>query len=125
MSDRTTFGIRIKVSPRFLEQESGPGTWVYAYTVRISNEGNENAQLMSRHWVIKDANDNVEEVRGAGVVGEQPKLEPGDFFMYTSYCPLNTPTGQMHGSYQMVTDEGEEFDAIIEPFYFAPPSSLN
>ncbi len=125
MSERTTFGINIKVSTRFLEQESGPGVWVYAYTVKISNEGDETAQLMSRHWVITDANDNVEEVRGSGVVGEQPKLEPGDFFMYTSYCPLNTPTGQMHGSYQMATDEGEEFDAIIEPFYFAPPSSYN
>lgn len=121
MSDRTTFGIRIQVSPRFLPQESRPGTWVYAYTIRIHNLGDEPAQLLSRHWIITDGRGHIEEVRGPGVVGETPRLEPDDLFMYTSFCPLHTPTGSMHGSFQMVRDNGEEFDVIIDPFFFAPP----
>ncbi len=120
MSNRSTLGIRIQVAPRFLPEKSRPGLWIYAYTVRISNEGKEAAQLISRHWVIQNAHDQKEEVRGPGVVGETPRLEPDDVFMYTSLCPLATPTGQMYGSYQMVFDSGEEFDAIIDPFYLYP-----
>ncbi len=118
MSDRSTFGIRIQVVPRYLPERSRPGLWLYEYTVRISNEGEETAQLLSRHWIIENGHEQKEEVRGPGVVGDTPRLEPDDVFMYTSFCPLTTPNGQMYGSYQMVFDNGEEFDAIIDPFFF-------
>ena len=96
-----------------------------AYTVRIANEGGETAQLRTRHWIITDGDGKVQEVRGEGVVGAQPVLKPGQHFEYTSWCMLPTPHGSMHGTYQMVTDGGDEFDAAIAPFPLALPYSLN
>ena len=98
---------------------------MFAYTVRIDNEGAETAQLRSRHWIITDGDGRVEEVRGPGVVGQQPLLKPGEHFEYTSGCVLQTPRGQMHGTYQMVRDGGATFDATIAPFDLALPYSLN
>jgi ApaG protein len=99
--------------------------YVFAYTVRIANEGAEPAQLRSRHWIITDASGKVEEVRGPGVVGRQPLLRPGEHFDYTSGCVLETPRGEMRGSYQMLRSDGGAFDATIAPFLLALPHSLN
>ena len=99
--------------------------WFFAYTVHVSNEGTETAELVSRHWVITDATGRVEEVRGPGVIGEQPVLEPGASFEYTSACPLPTSFGTMHGSYQMLTRDGQTFDAEIAPFTLAEPHAVN
>src|SRR5690606_21622215 len=100
-----TRNIRVSVQARYVEQRSRPedGLWFFAYHVELENLGDETVQLISRHWVITDGDARVEEVRGPGVVGEQPILEPGDTFQYTSACPLPTSFGTMHGSYQMVT----------------------
>jgi ApaG protein len=98
---------------------------MFAYDVRITNQGEDTVQLVSRHWVITDASGRVEEVRGPGVVGEQPILKKGEHFQYTSGCPLPTPMGTMHGSYQMITERGERFDAKIDPFTLAEPYSMN
>ena len=89
---------------------------MFQYTVRITNQGAATVQLLSRHWIITDGFDHVEEVRGPGVVGEQPVLEPGQMFKYSSWCPLKTPTGVMHGTYQMTVVNGEKFDIEIAPF---------
>ena len=97
----------------------------FAYRVRISNDGEETVQLVSREWIITDADGHVEQVHGPGVVGEQPVLEPGEHFEYTSFCPLPTAIGSMHGTYQMVTAGGERFDAEIAPFSLAVPTALN
>ena len=99
--------------------------YVFAYHVTIANEGAVTAQLKTRHWIITDGEGNVQEVRGPGVVGEQPRLKPGEQFEYTSGCVLPTPNGSMRGTYQMVTDSGEEFDAEIAPFPLALPYALN
>ncbi len=127
MSDTTTRGVRVCVTPAFLEDQSEPraGLWAFAYEVRIENAGPDTVQLLSRHWIITDANGRVEEVRGAGVVGQQPRLRPGEAFEYTSGCPLPTPMGTMHGSYQMVNQRGERFDAVIQPFTLAEPYAVN
>lgn len=93
--------------------------------MRISNVGDETAQLVSREWIITDADGKTERVQGPGVVGEQPVLAPGQMFEYTSFCPLPTPVGTMHGSYQMVTNDGERFDAIIAPFALMAPHAVN
>jgi ApaG protein len=98
---------------------------MFAYHIRIANSSRETVQLISRHWYITDATGHVEEVRGPGVVGEQPVLGPGEHFDYTSGCPLPTPMGTMHGTYQMVTETGDRFDAAIAPFTLAEPLSLN
>lgn len=126
-SDTVTRGIRVEVRPDFLPNQSDPrsGLWMFAYHVRISNSGKETVQLVSRHWIITDATGRVEEVRGPGVVGEQPILGPGESFDYTSGCPLPTAMGTMHGSYQMVTQRGERFDAEIAPFTLAEPYAVN
>jgi ApaG protein len=125
MSVAVTEGIRVEVESEFLPQRSAPaeGAWFFAYTVRISNEGSRTAQLVSRHWVITDGRGRVEEVRGPGVVGEQPVLAPGESFEYTSGCPLRTAHGIMHGSYQMVREDGTRFDAQIAPFALEAPGS--
>jgi ApaG protein len=117
-SEAITRGIRVEVQSVFVPERSDPDNseWFYAYRVRIANEGDATAQLLSRHWVIIDGRGHVEEVRGPGVVGEQPVLKPGQSFEYTSGCPLRTAHGSMHGSYQMVTAGGERFDAEIAPF---------
>jgi len=127
MSDTTTRGIRIRVRSEYLAERSTPAEdqYLFAYHVRISNAGNERAQLISREWVISDSDGNVQTVRGPGVVGEQPVLEPGDEFEYSSFCPLKTPVGSMHGTYQMVTADGEGFDAVIAPFTLAVPRTLH
>jgi ApaG protein len=119
--------IEVSVKTTYIPERSRPGErrFVYAYTITISNRGDRPAQLISRHWLIKDANDEVQEVKGAGVVGEQPRLEPGEDFSYTSGVVLSTQTGTMHGSYQMQTDEGESFDAPIPMFALVPPHSIH
>jgi ApaG protein len=98
---------------------------MFAYHVKVRNDGTDTVQLVGRHWIITDATGRVEEVRGPGVVGEQPVLKPGQSFDYTSGCPLPTPMGTMHGSYQMVTQKGERFDAEIAPFTLAEPYTVN
>lgn len=127
MNEMTTRGIHIEVTSAYLPDRSSPqdSQYFFTYRVRISNVGTERAQLMSRAWVITDSDGNVQEVRGPGVVGEQPVLAPGTTFEYSSFCPLKTPVGSMHGTYQMVTDAGEEFDATISPFTLAVPHALN
>ena len=127
MSDTTTRGIRIQIRSEFLADRSSPrdGQYLFQYHVRISNVGTETAQLVSREWIITNADGEVERVKGPGVVGEQPVLPPGGSFEYTSYCPLKTSVGAMQGSYQMVTADGERFDALIAPFTLAVPNALN
>ena len=127
MSNTLTRGIRIIVQPRYVAEQSEPeaGQYLFAYHITIRNEGTQTAQLVTRHWVITSGEGKVNEVRGPGVVGYQPLLKPGEEFQYTSGCPLNTPVGTMHGSFQMVTDGGEPFDAMIAPFRLAVPSALN
>jgi ApaG protein len=122
-SNAVTHGIRVTVQSLYLADQSSPEheRFVFAYTVAISNEGQRTAQLRTRHWVITDGNGGVEEVRGDGVVGEQPRLEPGESFQYTSGCVLTTPVGEMHGEYQFVRDDGTYFDATIAPFSLATP----
>jgi len=119
--------IRVDVATDFLDGQSEPerDRYVFSYTITISNVGNVPAKLLTRHWLITDANGNVQEVRGDGVVGEQPHLEPGQQFQYSSGAILNTPVGSMEGSYQMLGDDGERFNAAIEPFTLAVPGLLH
>jgi ApaG protein len=118
MSEAVTEGIRVEVLSQPSIENSRPqqGEWVFQYTVRITNQSSDAVQLLSRHWIITDALDHTEEVRGPGVVGEQPVLAPGESFKYSSWCPLKTPTGMMHGTYQMVRAGGQRFDIEIAPF---------
>jgi len=115
------------VQSNYVPERSEPeqNQWFFVYNVRIANEGRETAQLISRHWIITDGNGRVEEVKGPGVVGKQPVLGPGEAFEYTSFCPLPTPFGTMHGTYQMVTGDGARFDAEIAPFSLAEPHAIN
>lgn len=117
-SEAVTRGIRVRVEPEYDPSRSQPAKerWFFLYTVTIRNEGEETVQLLSRHWIITDGESRVEEVRGPGVVGEQPVLAPGEAFEYTSGCPLTTDVGKMEGSYQMVNRQGEAFDVEIAPF---------
>ena len=119
--------ILIDVETAYLEEQSEPKDhrYVFAYTITIRNEGPQPAQLLTRHWIITDANGKVQEVRGDGVVGEQPHLAPGQGFRYSSGAVLETPVGSMHGSYQMVADDGAEFDAPIPAFRLAIPGVLH
>jgi ApaG protein len=118
MSDAVTNSIRVEVLARHSPENSRPhmGEWVFQYTVRITNQGSETVQLISRHWIITDALERVEGVKGLGVIGEQPVLRPGESFQYSSWCPLKTPTGSMRGTYQMAVEGGNEFDIEIAPF---------
>jgi ApaG protein len=117
MSDAVTNSIRVEVLARHSPENSRPQQeWVFEYTVRITNQGNDTVQLISRHWIITDALEHTEEVKGPGVVGEQPVLAPGESFKYSSWCPLKTPTGIMRGTYQMARVGGEKFDIEIAPF---------
>ena len=127
MSDTTTRGIRIQVTSSYLPERSSARDcqYLFAYHIRISNVGSETAQLVSREWIITSADGEVERVKGPGVVGEQPVLTPGSSFEYTSYCPLKTSVGSMQGSYQMMTADGEKFDAQIAPFTLAAPHALH
>ncbi len=119
--------IKISAQPQYLTEQSEPARnrYVFAYTVTIENAGTVPAQLVSRHWIITDAMGQVQEVRGEGVVGEQPLLAPGERFQYTSGAVLETPVGTMQGSYQMVADDGERFDAQIPLFRLAVPNVLH
>src|SRR6476660_2872852 len=127
MSDTITRGIRVQVTSFYDAERSSPqeNYYFFAYQVRISNVGSETAQLISREWIITDANGEVQKVQGPGVVGEQPVLAPGEAFEYTSFCPLTTPVGAMQGSYRMAADTGESFDAMIAPFSLAVPNAVN
>jgi ApaG protein len=125
VSVATTQNIRVTVKARFLPEQSANGRWAFAYTVTIENLGQITAQLKSRHWVITDGNGKREEVKGDGVVGNQPTLRPGQKFEYTSGAVLQTPHGSMHGTYRMVTDDGRQFDAEIAPFSLTQPGALN
>jgi len=115
--------IRIEVETAYLDEQSDPKErrYVFSYTITIRNEGLVSARLLTRHWVITDANGKVQEVRGDGVVGEQPHLKPGQGFRYSSGAVLETPVGAMQGSYEMVTDDGMRFDAPIAAFRLAMP----
>lgn len=126
-SEAVTRHIRVSVEAQYSPAHSHPANqqWFFLYTIRISNEGTETAQLISRHWLITDANDRVEEVRGLGVIGQQPVLGPGEAFEYTSGCPLSTSFGMMRGTYHMVTDKGERFEIEIAPFYLQGPYSVH
>jgi ApaG protein len=126
-SDAVTNSIRVEVLSRHSPENSRPqmGEWVFQYTVRITNQGTEPVQLISRHWIITDAMEHVEEVEGPGVVGEQPVLAPGESFKYSSWCPLKTPTGTMHGTYQMVRVGGSQFDIEIAPFALKAPYTVH
>lgn len=127
MSDATTRGIRVQVQSFYDEERSSPqeSYYFFVYHVRISNNGAATAQLVSREWFITDANGETQRVQGPGVVGEQPVLAPGDAFEYTSFCPLTTPVGSMRGTYRMVLENGESFEAEIAPFALAVPHAVN
>ncbi|TXL74145.1 Co2+/Mg2+ efflux protein ApaG [Vineibacter terrae] len=118
MFSEETRAIRVTVAPTYLQDQSDPdeARWVWAYTVRIENRGTEKVQLVSRHWMITNSRGRQEEVRGPGVVGKTPMIEPGKSFEYTSGCPLDTPSGFMAGTYQMVAESGERFDIRIPTF---------
>ena len=119
----TTRAITITVEPYYLDEQSEPseGHFVWAYHVRIENNGGKTVKLMTRHWRITDSLGNVQEVRGDGVIGEQPVLTPGESFEYTSGTPLGTPSGIMAGSYRMETDDGKSFDVVIPAFSLDSP----
>jgi ApaG protein len=127
LSDAVTRGIRVEVLSRYAAQNSHPqnGEWIFEYTVRITNQGDDTVQLISRHWIITDAAGHTQEVKGPGVVGHQPVLPPGESFKYSSWCPLETPVGMMHGTYQMVTAGGDQFDIEIAPFGLKAPYTVN
>ena len=124
-SEATTKNIKVQVKSQYDPSRSNPNQneWFFLYTVRITNEGSETVQLMSRHWVITDGMGKVQEVRGPGVVGNQPVLAPGESFEYTSGCPLTVPFGSMQGTYQMVNDREEQFDIEIAPFTLMEPQT--
>lgn len=126
-SEAVTDGVRVRVESRYVPEHSDPerGGWLFAYTVSIANEGADTVQLLSRRWTITDANGEVEEVEGPGVVGAQPVLQPGESFEYTSACPLRTAFGTMHGAYVMVTNGGDKFDAEIAAFSLSTPYAVN
>ncbi len=127
MGDSRKNYVTVNVETVFIPDQSDPhhDRYVFAYTVTITNTGTLPAQLVSRHWVITDSENKVQEVRGLGVVGEQPLLKPGESFEYTSGTAIHTPVGTMHGSYQMVAEDGEHFDAEIPVFTLAMPRTLH
>jgi ApaG protein len=124
-SQATTKNIKVQVKSQYDPSRSNPNQneWFFLYTVRITNEGSDTVQLMSRHWVITDGMGKVQEVRGPGVVGNQPVLAAGESFEYTSGCPLTVPFGSMQGTYQMVNDREEKFDIEIAPFVLMEPQT--
>ncbi|EIL98694.1 ApaG protein [Rhodanobacter glycinis] len=127
MTEKSSYTIDVQVVSRFVPDQSRPGDnrYVFAYTITLRNAGNVPAQLLTRHWLITDANGKVEEVRGDGVVGEQPWMRPGDDFEYTSGAVLETPVGIMGGSYQMLADDGTRFEAPIPEFTLSIPRTLH
>lgn len=127
MNAESDHNIHIDVETNYVPEQSEPeaNRYVYTYTITIRNDGNVPARLMTRHWVINHANGKVEEVRGEGVIGEQPYMRPGEGFRYTSGTVLETPYGDMNGSYQMLADDGVEFDAEIPAFSLTMPNTLH
>jgi ApaG protein len=126
-SEAVTNNVRVEVVSQYAPEHSQPfqGEWFFHYTIRITNEGEETVQLLTRHWIITDATGATEEVRGEGVVGEQPVLRAGESFQYTSGCPLKTSTGIMRGTYQMVTEGGDHFEVEIAPFALHEPYTVH
>ena len=126
-SEATTRGIRVQVLSEYAADRSRPAEqqWFFLYTITITNDGNDTVQLLSRHWIITDGAGHVEEVKGPGVVGQQPVLAPGETFTYTSGCPLGTPFGKMEGTYQMVSRSGDLFDVNIAPFTLSEPYTVH
>ena len=126
-SEAVTRGVRVRVQSEYSPERSQPAQnqWFFLYSVAIVNEGTETIQLVSRHWLITDGSGHVEEIRGPGVIGKQPTLEPGQSFEYTSGCALSTAYGVMEGTYQMVTADGEPFDAKIAPFTLSGPYTVH
>ena len=127
MNEVALNNIRVDVEIRYIEDQSNPeqNYYVFAYTITIQNKGQQSAQLLTRHWVITDSNQKVQEVRGDGVVGEQPLLKPGEQFVYTSGTMLETAVGTMKGSYQMLADDGLQFDATVDEFVLSTPRVLH
>lgn len=127
MTQASSHCIDIEVETNFIEDQSAPESdrFVFSYTITIRNNGNEGARLLDRHWLITDANGKLQEVRGDGVVGEQPYLRPGEHFRYTSGTMIETPVGSMQGSYGMLSDSGERFAAEIKPFSLSQPRTLH
>jgi ApaG protein len=125
--DEKICDIRIQVVTRYIDEQSEPDSdrYVFAYTITITNAGNQAAKLISRHWIITDANGKVQEVSGDGVVGEQPHLQPGEEFRYSSGAVLETPVGAMQGLYRMEAENGVSFDAPIDAFTLAVPGLLH
>lgn len=121
------YQIDVEVETHYIEEQSLPGEdrYVFAYTITIRNNGAIAAKLLNRHWVITDGDGKTQEVRGEGVVGEQPHIGPGDYFRYTSGTVLDTPVGTMQGSYQMLADDGKEFEALIPVFTLSTPHTLH
>lgn len=126
-SEAVTRGVRVSVLSEYAPDRSNPAKneWFFLYTITITNEGSEVVQLISRHWLITDSVGHVEEVKGPGVVGQQPILAPGQSFTYTSGCPLSTAYGTMQGTYQMVARSGEFFDVKIAPFTLSEPYTVH
>ena len=127
MNEVALNNIRVDVETRYIEDQSNPeqNYYVFSYTITIQNKGQQSAQLLTRHWVITDSNQKVQEVRGDGVVGEQPLLKPGEQFVYTSGTMLETAVGTMKGSYQMMADDGSQFDATVDEFVLSTPRVLH
>ncbi|MGC4085834.1 MAG: Co2+/Mg2+ efflux protein ApaG [Vicinamibacterales bacterium] len=126
-SEAVTNNVRVEVESQYAPDHSQPfqNHWFFHYTIKITNEGDDTVQLLSRHWIITDATCHTEEVTGPGVVGEQPVLAPGESFTYTSGCPLKTPSGVMRGTYSMVSESGEHFDVEIAPFALHEPYTVH
>jgi ApaG protein len=126
-SEAVTEGIRVAVESHYVPEQSRPyeSYWFFAYEIEIRNQGPTRVQLLSRHWTITDSDGRTQEIRGPGVVGKQPILEPGEAFEYSSFCPLETSFGTMHGSYEMVAADGRRFDVEIPPFALGQPHSIN
>ncbi len=127
MKEIPTYNTTVSVETCYIPEQSDPDNdrFAFAYTITIRNEGSVPAKLLSRHWIITDADGSTQEVRGEGVVGEQPHLEPGEDFEYTSGTLLDTPVGSMQGSYQMLADDGKEFECPIAPFTLSMPNKLH
>ena len=127
MAEPTPYNTTVSVKTAYLPEQSDPESerYVFAYTITIRNEGSMPAKLLTRHWIITNAHGKTQEVRGDGVVGEQPYLRPGEGFEYTSGTMLETPVGSMQGSYQMIADDGQEFECPIAPFTLSMPNKLH
>jgi len=126
-SEAVTRNVRVHVTARYSQTQSDPlrKLWFFLYRIEITNESSDTVQLISRHWIITDSEEHVAEIRGLGVIGQQPTLKPGESFQYTSGCPLKTPFGTMLGTYQMMTTEGDRFDIKVAPFVLSEPYTIH